>query len=241
MIDHWLKGGYPRSLLQPDLEESFSWRENYIKSFLERDLPKLGFTIPAMTLERFWKMLAHNNCQLLNLSTLGKSLSVTHHTIRSYIDILEKTFVIKSLQPYFTNKKKRLVKSPKVYIRDTGLLHALLGIQEVNDLLGHPIVGNSFESYVIENIITQYPNWEFSFYRDSSGNEVDLILEKGIKRIAIEIKSSTTPKLEKGFWNAVNFLRPTEMWLIAQVDRPYPGPNGIKITNINHFLRDNTL
>ncbi len=239
--EHWLKGGYPKSVLQKDLDESLSWRNDYIKTFLERDLPQLGFTIPAITLERFWRMLAHVHGQVVNYSNLGRSLGVTHHTIKSYIDILEQTFVIKTLPPYFSNEGKRLIKSPKVYIRDTGILHALLEIEEMNSLLGHPVVGHSFEFYVIENIIMNAPNWRYSFFKDSSGNEVDLILEKGMKKIAVEIKSSTSPKLEKGFWNSVKFLKPDEMWVIAQIDSAYVGPGGVNVTNLELFLEEGPL
>jgi predicted AAA+ superfamily ATPase len=236
--EHWFKGGYPNSLLQSDLEESTEWREDYIRTFLERDLPQLGFNIPATTLDRFWRMLAHCHGQLANYSTLGKSLDVTHHTIKSYIDILEETFVVRSLRPFFTNEGKRLVKSPKIYIRDSGLLHSLLNIDDFNSLLGHPVVGNSFESYVIENIVNIFPRWDAYFYRDSTGNEVDLVLEKGLRKIAIEIKSSTAPKIEKGFWNSVKFLKPDEMWCIAQVDTKYPGGDGLWITNLELFLKE---
>lgn len=239
--DHWLKGGYPKSILQNNLDESVNWRNDYIKTFLERDIPQLGFTIPAITLERFWRMLAHTHGQVINYSSLGRSLGVTHHTIKSYVDILEQTFVIKTLEPYSSNEGKRLIKSPKVYIRDTGLLHALLEIENMNSLLGHPVVGHSFEFYVIENIIMNAPKWRYSFYRDSTGNEIDLVLEKGLRKIVIEIKSSTSPKLEKGFWNSTKFLKPDEMWVIAQVDSTYPGPQGVKITNLELFLKDGPL
>ena len=237
LTDHWLKGGYPKSVLQPDLEESMNWRRDYIKTFLERDIPKLGFSIPAPKLERLWKMLAHSHCQLLNLSNIGKSLGVSHHTVRSYIDILEQTFLIRTLQPYTTNRKKRLIKTPKLYIKDTGLLHTLLNIEEMNDLLGHPVIGFSFESYIIENIISHYPKWDYSFYMDSSGNEVDLILEKGRQLIAIEIKASTSPKPGKGFWNAIEFLKPKKSFLISLVKEPFPGPKGVTITNLEYFLK----
>lgn len=241
MIDHWLKGGYPKSILQKDVDESIDWRNDYIKTFLERDLPQLGFLIPAVMLDRFWRMLAHSHCQIINYSNLGKSLGVSHHTVKSYIDILEQTFIVKTLKPYYSNNEKRLVKSPKIYIRDTGLLHTLLGIDNINTLLGHPVTGNSFESYIIENVLINAPRWDYSFYRDSSGNEIDLVLEKGMKKIVIEIKSSTAPKLEKGFWNSVKFLKPDEMWVIAQVDSTYPGPDGVKITNLDLFLREGPL
>jgi len=201
----------------------------------------LGFRVPAILLKRFWSMLAHNQAQIMNYAKLGASLDVSIHTIKHYIDILEETFVIRVLKPYFTNEKKRLIKSPKVYIRDTGLLHSLLRIDNINELLGHPIVGSSFETVVIENIIMHANRWDFSFYRDSSGNEVDLVLEKGIKKIVIEIKSSTAPKLTKGFWNSVKFLKPDELWVIAQVDSTYLGPNGVKVTNLELFLKEGPL
>lgn len=235
--NHWLKGGYPRSVLQRDLEESMNWRRDYIKTFLERDVPKLGFSIPALKLERLWKILAHSHCQLLNLSNIGKALGVSHHTVRSYIDILEQTFLVKTIPPYTTNKKKRLIKTPKLYIRDTGLLHTLLNIEKMNDLLGHPVIGFSFESYIIENIISHYSKWDYSFYMDSSGNEVDLILEKGGQLVAVEIKASTSPKPEKGFWNAVEFLKPEKSFIVALVKEAFSGPEGVTITNLKHFLQ----
>ena len=235
---HWLKGGYPRSILEDHDNHSFEWRWNYIKTFLERDIPQLGFSIPAKTLERMWTMLAHVHGQLINYSNLGNSLGVSYHTIKSYIDILEQTFVVRTLKPYEVNLGKRLVKSPKVYIRDSGLLHALLGIESINDLLGHPVVGNSFESYIIENIITHMPRWEPYFYRDSAGNEVDLLLVRGNHKIALEIKSSTAPKAGKGFWNSLKVVNPDEAWVIGHVDQTYPGPNGTIISNLHNFLLD---
>jgi len=234
--DHWVRGGYPRSILQADAEESFEWRLNYIKTFLERDIPQLGFSIPAKTLERFWTMLAHTHGQIINYSNLGKALGVSHHTVKSYIDILEQTFVVGTLKPYSTNLRKRLIKSPKVYIRDTGILHALLGLEDLNDLLGHPVSGTSFESYVIENIRVRFSRWNLCFYRDSTGNEIDLILQRAGRTIAVEIKSSTAPKPEKGFWNAHSFLSPDESWIIGQVDSTYPGPAGTTVTSLAGFL-----
>jgi len=152
----WLRGGFPRSYLASDEKESFEWRLNFIRTFLERDIPQLGFRIPAKTLERFWKMCAHLHGQLLNSSKLGESLGVSHHTVRSYSDLLEQTFVLRVLRPYESNLKKRLIKSPKIYIRDTGLLHALLDIESHNELLGHPVYGASWEGFVIENILSFY-------------------------------------------------------------------------------------
>lgn len=237
-FEYWLRGGYPKSLLAKDDETSFAWRNDYIKSFLERDLPSLGFRVPANILKKFWTMLAHSQGQVMNYAKLGSSLDVSIHAIKNYIHILEETLVIRVLQPYYTNEKKRLVKSPKVYIRDAGILHSLLRIQDINDLLGHPIVGASFETLVIENVITSFPRWDAYFYRDSTGNEVDLVLEKGPKKIAIEIKSSTAPKVGKGFWNSMKFLKADEMWCIAQVDSKYPGGDGLWISNLELFLKE---
>ena len=233
---HWLRGGYPGSVLTANDEDSFEWRLDYIRTFLERDIPQLGFSIPAKSLERLWTMLAHHHGQIANYSSLGNALGVSHHTVKSYVDILEQTFIVRALKPYSANLGKRLVKSPKVYIRDTGLLHALLGIESMNDLLGHPVVGNSFESYVIENVCSLLSRWTPSFYRDSGGNEVDLVLERGTKRIVVEIKSSSAPKPEGGFWRSVEVLKPDEVWIIGQVDSIYPGQNGSKVSNLDGFL-----
>jgi predicted AAA+ superfamily ATPase len=238
MEDLWIKGGYPRSVLQMDLEESVSWRQNYIRTFLERDIAQLGFSIPARNLERLWTMLAHQQGQVTNYSSLGKSLGVSHHTIKNYIDILEQTFVLRTLPPFHSNQSRRLIKTPKTYIRDTGLLHSLIGIETINDLLGHPIYGSSFETFILENIIRNFPTWKASYFRDSMGNEIDLILEKGSRRVAIEIKASTAPSLEKGFWNAQQFLKPQETYVIANVEDHYPGPQGILISSPEHFLQN---
>jgi len=213
----WLRGGFPRSYLASDEKESFEWRLDFIRTFLERDIPQIGFRIPAKTLERFWKMCAHLHGQILNSSKLGESLGLSHHTVRSYVDLFEQTFVLRVLRPYEPNLKKRLVKSPKIYIRDTGLLHALLGIEDHNDLLGHPVYGASWEGFVIENILSLLPDWTVSFYRTSSGSEIDLILEKGKRRIAVECKVSTSPSLNRGFWNAMDDLNFEEAWIIAPV------------------------
>lgn len=233
---YWLRGGYPRSLLSIDEETSYDWRQDYIQSFLVRDLASLGFSIPAEKIERLWSMIAHHHGSLLNLSLLSKSLGVSDMTIKSYLEILEKTFMIRLLKPFHTNEKKRLIKSPKVYIRDTGILHALLKIENMNDLLGHPVVGNSFESLVIENVIQKFPRWEPFFYRDSSNNEIDLVLVKGSRKIVVEIKSSTSPKAGKGFWNSIKFLKPDSKWLIGHVESSYKGKEDLTYTSLDSFL-----
>jgi predicted AAA+ superfamily ATPase len=232
----WLRGGFPRSYLAPDERESIEWRRDFIRTFLERDIPQLGFRTPAKTLERFWRICAHLHGQLLNSSKLGESMGVSHHTVRSYIDMLEQSFVLRVLRPYESNLKKRLIKSPKVYIRDSGILHALLDIENHNDLLGHPVYGPSWEGLVIENILSLLPNWKASFYRTSSGSEIDLILEKGNKRVAVECKGSTSPILSRGFWNAVSELKFKEVWVVAPVKEAYPIEKGVMVAPVHQVI-----
>jgi hypothetical protein len=232
----WLRGGFPRSYLASNEKESFEWRLDFIRTFLERDIPQIGFRIPAKTLERFWKMCAHLQGEILNSSKLGESLGLSHHAVRSYVDLFDQTFILRILRPYETNLKKRLIKSPKIYLRDTGLLHALLGIEDHNDLLGHPVYGSSWEGFVIENILSLLPEWAASFYRSSSGSEIDLILEKGKKRIVVECKVSTSPIPNRGFRNAMKDLRIKEAWIIAPVKDTYPLENGVRVAPLQTFI-----
>ena len=233
----WLRGGYPRSLLNASDEASFQWREDYIRTFLERDIPQLGFHIPANTLSRFWRMLAHSHGQTLNASKLADSMGVSGHTIRKYIDLLEQTFVVRALQPWAGNTKKRLIKAPKVYIRDSGLLHALLNIEGMDLLFSHPVYGASFEGMVIENILSRMPRWQAGFYRTSSGAECDLVLEKSGKRIAIEIKASTAPRPGRGNWSAWEALQPDECFVVAPVGEPYPLQHGVMVMPLDEMLK----
>ncbi len=235
--NHWLRGGYPRSLLADDNQTSLQWRDDYIRSFLERDIPQLGFQIPANTIGRFWRMLAHSHGQLLNASKLADSMGVSAHSIRKYIDLLEQTFVVRVLPPYTANIKKRLIKSPKVYIRDSGLLHALLALENMQDLFASPMYGASYEGYVIENIIAQAPRWQSAFYRTSNGAEIDLVLSKGQRTIAIEIKSSTSPKVSKGFWSAIETIKPEKAYVIAPVDQSYPIAENVLVVSMPELVK----
>ncbi len=239
MKDYHLLGGMPKSILAKKKELSFVWLKNYIRTFLERDLRNFGFNIPPDTLHRLWQMLAHLNGQILNSSQLANSLGLTHTTIKTYIDILSNTFMLRILQPYHINVKKRLVKSPKVYFRDTGVLHTLLNIETYNDLFAHPVYGSSWEVTVIENVIAKYKNWNYYFYRTATGNELDLVLTKANRVIAIEIKSSNTPKLTKGFWYAIDDIKATEAYVIAPVRMPYPLKKNIMVYPLNDFLEKN--
>ena len=233
---HWLRGGLPLSFLAPSDGLSLEWRKNYIRTFLERDIPNMGFNIPASALERLWHIIAWAQAQTLNSSKIGSSLGKSAHTVKNYIDILQGTFILGALKPYIRNIKKRMVKSPKIYIRDTGLLHALLGIENMNELFGHPIYGNSFETYVIENIRQNLPGRSFYFYRSSGGAELDLIIEKAGRLTAVEIKASTSPKLSRGFLSAVEDIRADKKFLIAPVKDSYPLKADVTVTNVSGFL-----
>jgi len=225
----WLRGGFPRSYLAGDSDASFEWRQDFIRTFLERDIGMLGFRLPPVRISRFWKMCAHVHGSLLNASKLADSLGVSSHTVRSYIDLLEQTFMLRVLLPDEPNLKKRLVKSPKIYIRDSGILHALLDILSHDDLLSHPIVGASFEGFAMENILAYAKNYVPSFYRTSAGAEIDLILRKGRQTLAFEFKSSTVPRVSKGFWNALDDISPEAAYVVAPVEESYPMKGGVSV------------
>jgi len=233
----WSRGGFPESFLSRSNQSSTTWRENFVRTFLERDIPQLGFNIPARTMRRLWTMLAHSHGQVLNSSRLGEAIGVSHTTIRSYLDILEQTFMLRLVQPLQANVKKRIVKSPKVYIRDSGVLHSLLGIENKNDLFGHPVYGSSWEGFALENILSAYPRHNPYFYRTSSGVEIDLVLEKGTKRIAIKFKASKSPTLSKGFYRALQDLSIDHAYIISPVDEPYPLKKNIIVAPLHEFTK----
>ena len=233
---YWSRGGFPSSLLATSEKSSYTWRNSFIQSFVERDIPQLGFSFPAETIRRLWQMLAHYHGQLLNLSTLGNSLGLSHTTIRNYIDLLSETFMVRVLKPFHTNIGKRLVKSPKVYIRDHGILHTLLQLANFEQILGHPVFGASWEGLVIENLITIADYWTPSFYRTSAGAEIDLILTFGNKIIAIECKATKTPHLTRGFWNAIEDIKPSETWIVAPVEEEYPLKKDIWVLPLNQAV-----
>jgi predicted AAA+ superfamily ATPase len=226
----WLRGGFPRSYLAPDDDVSSQWRQDFIRTFLERDIGMLGLRMPPARLGRLWKMCAHSHGSLLNASKLADSLGVSSHTVRSYLDLLEHTFMIRVLRPDAPNLKKRLVKSPKIYIRDSGILHTLLDIRTHDDLLSHPVVGASFEGFAMENILASTRNYEHSFYRTSAGAEIDLLLRRGRRVLAFELKSSTLPSVTKGFWSALEDISPDEAYIVAPVKESYPMKDGVMVT-----------
>ena len=227
----WSRGGFPRSVLAGDEATSLAWRENFIRTYIERELPRLGFPANPIVSRRLWQMLAHWDGQLLNKQKLANSLDVTTNTVRRYLDFLEQAFLIRRLPPYFVNIGKRLVKSPKVYIRDSGLLHALLAIPDWTSLSGHPIVGASWENFVIEQLVSQRPSWaDFYFYRTQNGAEIDLIITKaGLPYAAVEMKNSVRPSVSKGFHSAVADLNVARRFIAAPVETGYSLQSGIEV------------
>ena len=211
----WLKGGFPESLLA-DEQESLEWRYNFIKTYLERDIPQLGPRVPAVTLEKFWTMLAHLQGTNINYSKLANNIDVSNVTVSRYIDLLADLLLVRKIQPYTSNIKKRLVKSPRVYVRDSGTVHALLNIRSYNELLGHPVVGKSWEGFVIENIVSALPKRVRPYYyRTAGGAEIDLILEFSVhKKWAIEIKSGHSLTLARGFHEACDDIKPKKKFVI---------------------------
>jgi predicted AAA+ superfamily ATPase len=218
----WVRGGFPDSFLAATEAVSYRWREEFIRTYLERDIPQLGFRVPAESLRRLWKMLAHHHGGVLNKSQLGQSLDVTHATIGHHLDMLAQTYMVRTLPPLLPNLKKRLVKSPKIYVRDSGLLHTLLGLETEDDLRGHPVFGASWEGFALEQVIQAYPGWKASHYRTATGVELDLVLEKGSRRLAFEFKASSAPAVTRGFHQAIEDLRPQRTCIVAPVDSSYP-------------------
>ena len=233
----WMRGGFPDSYLADDDQSSIIWLENYIRSYIERDIPQLGFQIPALQLRRLLTMCAHNQGQQLNFSKLGESLGLTHPTIKRYIDLLEQTFIVRTLLPYEINIKKRLVKAPKVFLRDSGILHQLLQITNFNSLLGHPVFGSSWEGIVIENVIVNMPSWDCFFYRTATGDEIDLILTKGNQVIAIECKASDAPKVTKGFYRSLAVVKPNKTYIIAPTNDTYQIQENVTVIGLANFLK----
>ncbi|MFC1765040.1 ATP-binding protein [Planctomycetota bacterium] len=228
----WNRGGFPRSFLARSDAVSFQWRESFIQTFLERDIPNLGVNTTTTTLMRFWQMVAHCHGQLWNASKIAASLGVTSPTTRRYLDLLQDTFMVRQLMPYSSNLKKRLVKSPKIYLRDSGLLHALLGIHSPEALLGHPSAGASFEGWIIEQIVSIVPShWTLSFYRTSAGAELDLVLQPAqkIPPIVVEIKHALAPKLTKGFWSALEDVQPQKGYVVYPGKEAYPVADNVQI------------
>lgn len=218
----WLRGGFPRSFLANTDEDSLAWREGFIRTFLERDIPQLGINIPAVTMRRFWTMLAHYHGQTWNAAEIGRSMGLSDKTVRSYLDILTGTFMIRQLQPWFENLGKRQVKSPKIYFRDTGLYHSLLDIPDRHILLGHPKVGASWEGFAIEQALQiLHPNAVY-FWGTHAGAEIDLVFQHKGRRYGMEVKFSEAPSLTPSMRIAVSELNLERLWIVYPGNEVYP-------------------
>lgn len=238
---HWFRGGFPDALLAKSDNDSKNWIDDFIKSYVERDLAKMfGVDLAPTLLRNFWSMLAHSNGNLFNAESFGRSLGVSAPTVTRYLDFLEGGYLIRRLQPWFVNAKKRLVKSPKTYIRDTGILHRLLNIPSYEDLFGHPVIGSSWEGYVVEQIYQlKSKHTDLFFYRTQAGAECDLVLVQGIIPVAcIEIKLSNSPTVSRGFVNCTQDLLPKFKYIITPQSDTYTATNDIIVTNLAHFLNN---
>ena len=236
----WMRGGFPDSYRATDDAASQRWRQNFIRTYIERDIPQLGPRIPATTLIRFWTMLAHTQGEQFNASRLAGSLGVKSVTVSRYLDLMVDLLLVRRLEPWCGNVKKRLVKSPRIYVRDSGLVHALLQIPTYDALLGHPIFGKSWEGFVIETILNALPAPARAFfYRTAAGAEIDLVIEFGLDdHWAIDIKASRTPQPTKGFHTACDDLKATQKFAIYTGDDKFPGRHNTTILSLTHFITD---
>jgi len=236
----WQRGGFPESFLAGTDAESLNWRLHFIRTYLERDIPQFGPRIPAETLRRFWTMLAHNQGATLNASALARGLDVAGVTISRYLDLLVDLLLVRRLQPWTSHQGKRLVKSPKIYVRDSGITHALLNIETLDDLLGHPVTGGSWEGFVIENIASVLPERAaIGFYRTKGGAEIDLIIDFGTGELwAVEIKRSSAPTIAKGFHIACEDLKPTQKYAVYGGNERFPMSGGIQIISLTEIMHE---
>ena len=228
----WLRGGFPLSFLAGSNQDSLAWRENFIRTFLERDIPQSGIMIPAQAMRRFWTMLAHYHGQTFNASELGRSMGLSGKTIRSYLDILTGTFMVRQLQPWHENISKRQVKAPKIYFRDSGILHSLLDIPDRHYLMGHPRLGASWEGFALEQILRIIGPVEPYFWSTYSGAEVDLFFSKNGKRYGIECKFNEAPKISKSMHIALNDLGLSHLYVLYPGKDSYPVAENISVVSL---------
>lgn len=235
----WLRGGFPDSYLAPSEEESYEWRKDFFATYVERDIPTMGVNVAATQLKRFWKMLAHYHGSQVNFSEFGRSMETSHTTIKNYLDLLTDFYMVRQLPPWSGNIKKRLVKSPKIYLRDAGILHYIMQVSNIEALFSHPVIGASWEGFVIENIINQLDErWEYFYYRTATQVEIDLVLHTPGNEIwAIEIKRTSAPKLKRGFHEACKDIKATHKWVISTNSEQYPFPGEVEVIGLIGFLK----
>jgi predicted AAA+ superfamily ATPase len=236
----WLRGGFPESLLAATDIDSFAWRQDFIRTYLERDIPQLGARVPATTLERFWTMLCHQQGTMLNASNIARSLEMSVTSIVRYLDLMCDLLLVRRLQPWASNAGKRMVRTPKVYVRDSGMVHALLQIESYNDLLGHPVSGGSWEGFVIENMASVIPaTAKLYFYRSSGGAEIDLVLELSAKeRWAIEIKRNSAPSISKGFHIGSDDIKATRKYVVYAGLDQFPMGDGVTAISLSGLMEE---
>ena len=234
----WLRGGFPQSYLADTDALAMDWLENLIRTCLERDIPQMGFRVPANRLRRLWTMLAHLQGETINFSKLAGNLEVDGKTVSHYLDILVDLLLVRRLEPWYANVKKRLVKSPRFYIRDSGILHRLLGIPDYDALLSNPVIGKSWEGFVVENILSILPGTaEAYFYRTAAGAEIDLLIRlSGSELWAIEIKKGTTPKLTRGFHQACEDVQATRKYVVYGGDDEFPVKHDTTVISLQKLM-----
>lgn len=239
----WLRRDFPRSFTASSDEESFEWRTNFVRTFLERDVPQLGITIPSTTLDRFWSMLAHYHAQVWNGSELARAFGVSHHAVRRYVDVFAFTFMVRRLKPWIANIKKRQVRAPKVYLRDSGLVHSFLGLPTLAALERHPKVGASWEGFVLENLIHGLglqANQCF-YWRTHTGAEIDLVVHKGGKLFGFEINRSSAPRLTPSMRNAMTDLGLSRIDVIHAGSECYPLARRVRAVSLDAVIRHRFL
>ena len=220
----WIRGTFPRSFLAPNETASYQWRQDFVATFLERDIPQLGINIPAKALDRFWKMLAHYHGQIFNASEIGRSLGVSDHTAQRYLDLLSGTFMVRQLRPWYSNTKKRIIKRPKIYFRDSGILHVLFSLENKKDVLSHPKLGASWEGFALEEAVktAQLKEDEVFFWGVHAAAEIDLVFQKKGRLYGIEVKYAQAPRITKSMRSAMAELSLSHLWIIYPGKECYP-------------------
>jgi uncharacterized protein len=234
---HWLRGGFPLAYTARSEGDSLAWRRQFLQTFLERDLPQLGITIPAQTLRRFWNMVAHYHGQIWNGAELARALSVSEPTVRRYLDLMADVFMVRQLPPWFENLSKRQVKTPKVYVRDTGLLHTLLGIANRRDLELHPKVGASWEGYAVEEVLKSFRPDEAYYWATYNGAEIDLVLFKNGRRVGVECKRADAPVLTPSMRTALADLRLDHLYVVYPGEKAYSLAKKVEVLPLASFVK----
>ncbi|CUS32300.1 conserved hypothetical protein [Candidatus Nitrospira nitrosa] len=234
---HWLRGGFPRAFTARGEIQSVAWRQQFLQTFLERDLPQFGVTIPAVALRRFWHMVAHYHGQTWNAAELARALAISESTVRRYLDLMTGVLMIRQLPPWFENLGKRQVKAPKVYVRDSGLLHTLLGVTDQRALEHHPKVGASWEGYAIEEVLKAYRSDEAYYWATHTGAELDLLLFHRGRRIGVECKRMDAPQLTPSMRTALADLKLDHLTVVYPGEQPYSLANNVEVVPLAHMVR----